>query len=592
MARHLPRRGRALASITALAGLCLAGTAVVTGPAVSAEPTGDCGQAFPVSDLHEHDAVNGLTVSSGTDPEPFTGTVLGVLHDGIAPGVDMIMVRLTSDEIDRVGGIWEGMSGSPVYAEDGRLIGAVSYGLATTSPVAGVTPYADMQDYLPAQPTGVRLDRSHARVVARAAGVPTADATKFRQLPMPLGVTGVRSSLLGAPTKAHPWLPRSSYGAGSATADAAPAESIVAGGNLAASVSYGDITMAGVGTTTSVCDGHVVAFGHPLAYLGDTTEALHPADAIYVQEDLLAPFKVANIGAPVGTVTGDHLTGLTGEIGPLPETTSVSASAAYGSRSRDGESFVSVTDPDYLATVAFYQFSANHDRVLDETAIGQELMSWTVTGTDPAGKPFSLTVPNRYYTSWDLTEDIGYYVGDAVYSLASIRGVTLDSVTSDATDISPGQRPDRITSVERKSAGHWVKLNRKRGMTTRAGAVLRLRAVVTGADGTRRVPLTFRVPKGAHRRIAMLDVTGGDSLWSQPDLSSIAKAKRSLKSFVRNDQIRAQFGRMTDDDYYGDLEIDLRGSHRVRPAAFNITHTVGPLDSVVRGSIGVPVYIR
>ena len=37
------------------------------------------------------------------------------------PGVDMIMMRLTSAEIDRVGGIWAGMSGSPVYAADGRL---------------------------------------------------------------------------------------------------------------------------------------------------------------------------------------------------------------------------------------------------------------------------------------------------------------------------------------------------------------------------------------------------------------------------------------------------------------------------------------
>jgi hypothetical protein len=36
------------------------------------------------------------------------------------------------------------MSGSPVYAADGRLIGAVAYGLAGASTIAGITPAADM----------------------------------------------------------------------------------------------------------------------------------------------------------------------------------------------------------------------------------------------------------------------------------------------------------------------------------------------------------------------------------------------------------------------------------------------------------------
>ena len=71
----------------------------------------------------------------------------------------MVMMRLSSPEIDRVGGIWQGMSGSPVYAEDGRLIGAVAYGMSWgPSPVAGVTPFADMDTYLPpagtARPSG------------------------------------------------------------------------------------------------------------------------------------------------------------------------------------------------------------------------------------------------------------------------------------------------------------------------------------------------------------------------------------------------------------------------------------------------------
>ena len=68
--------------------------------------------------------------------------MLGVLKDGVLPGIDMVMARLDSPTIQQVGGIWQGMSGSPVYAADGRLIGAVAYGFSFgASPVAGITPF-------------------------------------------------------------------------------------------------------------------------------------------------------------------------------------------------------------------------------------------------------------------------------------------------------------------------------------------------------------------------------------------------------------------------------------------------------------------
>jgi SpoIVB peptidase S55 len=101
--------------------------------------------AFPVADLTPGLVANGLTVERGNVADPFTATVAGVIDDGIAPGVDMIIVETDSPAIQRAGGVWSGMSGSPVYAPDGRLIGAIAYGLSfTSSPIAGVTPAADM----------------------------------------------------------------------------------------------------------------------------------------------------------------------------------------------------------------------------------------------------------------------------------------------------------------------------------------------------------------------------------------------------------------------------------------------------------------
>jgi hypothetical protein len=252
----------------------------------------------------------------------------------------MVIMDLTSAEIDRVGGIWQGMSGSPVYADDGRLIGAVAYGLSWgSSPVAGVTPFEDMDDHLagaeaPARiPVGKRLER-----IARGGDVTAEQAGRgFTQLPMPLGVSGLTAKRLAQAEGAdREYLSElDTYVLGKAGASPDPS-TVVAGGNIAAAPAYGDITAAGVGIATSVCDGRVVGFGHPMTFGGRTTLSLHPADALYIQEDSLgSPFKVANIGDPAGTITDDRLTGITGCFGALPDTATITSTVTMGERSRE-----------------------------------------------------------------------------------------------------------------------------------------------------------------------------------------------------------------------------------------------------------------
>src|SRR3954469_5169541 len=107
-------RARLAVSAAVTAGLCLTGTAGLV-PASQAAP-GSCDPAFPVAHLIDGQTVSGLTVTHGTGPTGFSGSIIGVLHDGIEPGVDMVMAKLSSTEIQD-NGIWAGMSGSPVYDE-------------------------------------------------------------------------------------------------------------------------------------------------------------------------------------------------------------------------------------------------------------------------------------------------------------------------------------------------------------------------------------------------------------------------------------------------------------------------------------------
>ncbi|WP_164519504.1 SpoIVB peptidase S55 domain-containing protein [Nocardioides ferulae] len=589
------RRGRTLASLSATLGLGLATLAVAGGTtaAQAADPVLECPTPFPVSEVTKGQAVTGLTVTEGTTPTGFTGEVIGVLEDGVTVGVDMIMIELDSPEIQRVGGIWQGMSGSPVYAEDGRLLGAVAYGMSYgASPVAGITPYSEMDDYLGTEPAGkVQIDRATAKAIAKQTDVTVAQASQgARQLPMPLGVSGLGARRLAGVEKAENrlgergWLLADTYSVGAAAEGGPTAADVVPGGNVAASLSYGDVTQAGVGTVTSVCGDDVTAFGHPMTFLGETTMSLHPADVLYVQRETVGPpFKLANLGLPAGTVTDDHTTGLTGFIGALPESVEITTATAFpeGDRSRTGTSHASVRTPDNLASTSFYQVVLNHDRVLDSYTPGSELMAWTITGTDIDGSPFELSLEDRYASSWDLSYEMGYALGDWVYMISQIPGVEVTSIDADSS-ASSDDDTDRVEGVQQWRGGEWVTVNRKNKARVKAGGTLKLQYLLEAPDGTiTEVPFELDVPRKAAGSRAYLQVTGGAWLYSYGRVGTVEKAAKKLANMVRNDEVEAELEMWIDEGE--------RGGNSDRRVVKDVS---GPYERVVEGRERVRVIIR
>lgn len=574
--RGLRRRSTTLTTLTSAMGLLLGAFALTSGPAGSAEPAGDCTDTFPLAGVTKGQLVEGLTVDSGVTPEPFSGEVLGVLESGIAPGLDMIIMELDSPAIQDAKGIWQGMSGSPVYdATDGRLIGAVAYGLAYgPSPIAGITPFEDMDDYLATaagRPGRVEVGKTMAQRIAAHSDATAAQAAQgLRQLPMPLGVSGLSAQRLSSLQDRRPYVSPQTYVVGQAGVEGAPtAEDIVAGGNIAASQSYGDITSAGVGTATQVCDGRVVGFGHPMVFSGDSTMSMHPADAIYVQADSLgAPFKIANLGAPVGTITDDHLTGITGSYGVLPDSMTVTSDVTHGDRSREGISHVTV--PMASAEVTFYQLIGNHDRVIDGIIRGTETQSWTIRGTDANGVPFAAEFSDRYTSLYDITFEASYELPDLVYGMSQIPGVTIEEVTSNAvvTDST-----DRYTlgAVQQYRQGAWVTLGRKDPALVKAGGKLILRSLLRGPSGVETVTTSFTVPKRAQGAKGSLSFIGGNELYSEAAYqNSLSKILAGIDKMVRNDQVQVDlgiFGRNTEitkTQVLGPVDLVVTGARRVR----------------------------
>ena len=143
----------------------------------------------------------------------------------------------------------------------------------------------------------------------------------MRQLPLPFTVSGLLPARLPQVSRR---LGLGQAMSGSPGGTAAASIPVVAGGNMAASLSYGTVTSSALGTATLVCGSQVVGFGHPFDFTGPTNLTLHGASTVLIQDDSTGSgFNVANLGAPVGTVDNDRLAGIHAVTGPPP------TSAAY-----------------------------------------------------------------------------------------------------------------------------------------------------------------------------------------------------------------------------------------------------------------------
>ncbi len=537
--------GVALAATSAL----IAATALSAAPAVSA-PDPSCPTPVAASTLPDSAPVHGLTVTKGTTPAPFTGTFEGTLQDGIAPGVDLILADLHSTTIDKVG-IWAGMSGSPVYDTHGALVGAVSYSLGTgPSTIAGITPATEMAKLLTSRPAAAKaartraaLPRSLARsLVASGAATATEAAQGMRQLQIPVTLSGLSSTRLAQ------LAPRLHLGRGhvvSTTPGPVSDEKIpvTVGGNMAASLSHGTITAAELGTATMVCGTEVVGFGHPVNFSGPASMSLHGARTVLIQDDpTFSGFKVANLGAPVGTVDNDRLAGLHAVVGALPPSSSISAVATEGRRTFTGRT--RVTQPDLMPDFGFLTLLAAQDRVLDRTGQGTAASAWTIDGRRGNGAHFRFARHDLYADQFDVSSAPANALAEDLFALQSVPNEAIKITQVHATSrLSDSYATWTIVRVRARVHGTWVRVTENRPVPLRAGRTATLQAsLVSAQSGPRPVLIHVNVPARALHRSGTLDVLGGnpaDGESTDASGSSFPALLRSLTAAPRHNEIRA-----------------------------------------------------
>jgi hypothetical protein len=611
----LGRRAVAVATVAALLALGALATPVsarvAAAPALAfqAAPVDPCPAAVPVSEVTAGLTGTGYTVSSGTTPEPFTAEVIGVLKDGIAPGLDMIIVETDSPAIQAAGGIWAGMSGSPVYTSDGRLLGAVAYGLSfAPSPIGGITPAEEMLQLLSVPsaaaqlkpPARVRLSTSLQSRIAETGAASAAEAAAgMSQLRLPLGISGLAGEhfdkVAEATARSKKLAAVPFRASAEPSAPASPAD-IFPGGNFAAALSYGDISFAGVGTTTAVCDGVALAFGHPFTFGGKVTYSAHAADALYVQRDsVFGSFKVANPGGVTGTLDQDRLAAIRAALGagpvPIPVTSTVSAAGT--GLTRTGATQVN-QDVD-LPSIAAVHLLANLDRTVQKIGEGTALLSWTVTGRTGGGKPWTLSRTNRFASQFDVSFESIFEMLDF---LSIIQGqpfveahFSTTTMTASADEVFRRYRIDKV--LRRTGANTYTEVSSRRPIRVRAGGTVQIRVRLTpfkNRGAVQNVDFTYRIPRDRAGSGGTLDVVGGASAFSEdifclfdPDacegvgrVQNFSQILRRLDRQPRNDQLIAT------------MTIDPAPRPGSRPAVTKQVHTA---SQIVTGQRSIPVIV-
>jgi len=286
----------------------------------------------------------GKTCFSGTRPEEFQVEILGVMR-GIGPGADAVLARLSGGPLDKVG-VFEGMSGSPVYL-DGKLLGAVAFSFPfAKEPIAGITPIVQMVKAFDESGAGpitipkVRLNRrmlwdyplrlpspedSRLRgsllTPAEAVVQPALSGlTGHSLLPIatPIHVSGLHPETLeyfGPQFRSLGMTLLQGRGASSGAASTPDPSPLEAGSNIVIPLVRGDMDASAGGTVTHVKGDEVYAFGHLLFNLGFLELPMHKARALTVFPSLQSSFKILETSEPVGVLRQDRSSGIYGILG-------------------------------------------------------------------------------------------------------------------------------------------------------------------------------------------------------------------------------------------------------------------------------------
>src|SRR5271170_6275064 len=315
---HLPRLLPAIIMTLLFASAPLLIQAQVTNPvddgraAVSAEST----ETIAVGDVRPGMQGYAYTIFAGDQIEKFDLVVIGVLDNFLGPRQSIILVQLKGEKVEHTG-VVAGMSGSPVYLE-GKLAGALSLklGVFTKEPIAGVTPIHEVLEPL-RQAAGAKTSRQNFSVPPQVIGNAWPSGSALEPIETPLVFSGFPATSLQPFTSQIQSLGFVAAQGGTTAPRSDDAQLV--GGDMAGMVLVqGDASINSACTVTAVRGDKVFLCGHPFLSLGDVQLPMARTRVVTTLSSSLASTKIVNLAGNIGTITGDHITAVTGKLGAPP----------------------------------------------------------------------------------------------------------------------------------------------------------------------------------------------------------------------------------------------------------------------------------
>ena len=303
-----------------LRALQLSTAALFVACAVPAQQQPSLNETLPVDQVRTGMQGYAYTIFAGDEVEKFDLEVIGVMPNFLGPKQSIILVQLKGPKVEHTG-VVAGMSGSPVYIE-GKLAGALSLklGIFTKEPIAGVTPIADvLAGGSVAGPTADgRPSSSEGALSAALTGRAGIQAgAELRSIETPLIFSGFQPAAI---QKFSDQLGSLGFvAAQGGTTAPRPDDAKLAPGDMAGMVLVqGDVSINSACTVTAIQGNKVFLCGHPFLNLGNVQLPMARSRVLTTLSSDLASTKIVNAGGSIGTITGDHLTAVSGTIGPAP----------------------------------------------------------------------------------------------------------------------------------------------------------------------------------------------------------------------------------------------------------------------------------
>ncbi len=310
--------------------LCAAAGVLVCASAVAhAAPT----EIYPLSKVTKGQTGYGMTTFAGSTPTKFTIEVVSVVHN-MMPKQDLILIKSDDPKL-AVTGIWQGMSGSPVFIDD-KLVCAISYGWRFNKvtlggctpleymkkeadtyrrrPVIGSGPgpkvvapivsssMREWRELVPNGDIGPMFAQRDNFLLSPPLPKPPQPTSSINDQPMtasvPLSVSGFSapafnqlSKLLGDSN----FVPVRAGGSATANPETGPKQ-FVQGTSIAVELIRGDMSAAGICTVTLVDSDKVLACGHPIFSAG---EFYAPVSTVSVHTVVPSAMSAFVLGSPV-----------------------------------------------------------------------------------------------------------------------------------------------------------------------------------------------------------------------------------------------------------------------------------------------------